>query len=810
MSYIYKSITGRTVNIKDYTISDNGLEFDSPVQALDDYLGILLSRFDNGVEKLVDPENVISYIGQFANLSALQAAHPTAQQLSVAILNTDPVTVYEYITDAWVQRSSGLYTPGGPLTKDSVGLGQVDNTADVDKPVSTLQAAAIAAKYTKPVGGIPADDLSRDIADVLPSIGTEGTEIGPYIYIPSNSYRFEKLLSTNNATLDGAADDSAAFQAALDALPSGRWNDIRIPEGVASVKFNSGISLDVSKTMLHFMGATMDFTGMTAGQALTLTGTGVVTTYGQVMGGLDRAFISGPGRTSAVDGVLFTGSNIATPNVGSARSMVSNCWIRNWRKAVTWKHRGYLSTLFNCEVGSSLVGLYSAANSYDAYENVGVVRGVIGNNDVNVYLEDGLMTLTSVSLDYANYVQVAARVGYLQLDSCHVEYTLKANTYGTAGGIYSGNAPLTAFDLQPGGTSALRSDIGLATTSASALQNWVAIKMNGGLWAPTAPRSGTNANTLLVHVNQAGNALFTTCGRPKYQFAGYGTGSGYVCHNLATYNTLSSTYTSPTDWDPGFWDGSSEIPNQIVDDVSGFTTNGTKGLSISPAHNLLGSYGISGTSAVYSFENDGEYSENCTIVEDSAGTTTAILPTNRLNGQAGTVSSNSSFSHSGTKSLKITKTGLAGQPFKVAIDVPIPNGTMHRQVFRGVLGEPTTTGATTGSVVVNLAWIRDNMARISDSGTIYNMTSNSYFVSGSPATSGSAAAPHSASVFKASSGSLYTDLTTHTLNTWYAFQLTSSPDLYRPGWATTLRVELDLKNMGPGEICFDSLDLQNL
>lgn len=810
MSYIYRSITGRTVNIKDYTISDNGLEFDQPVQALDDYLGILLSRLDDGVEKLADPENTISYIGAFANLSALQTAHPTAPQLSVAVLNTDPVTVYEFITDEWVQRSAGLYTPGGPLTKDSVGLGQVDNTADMDKPVSTAQAAAIAAKYSLPVDGIPAADLAREITDVLPSVGTDATTIGLDIYIPSSAFRFEKLLSVNNATLNGVTDDSLAFQAALDALPSGRWNDIRIPEGVSSVKFNSGISLDVSKTMLHFMGATMDFTGMTAGQALTLTGTGVVTTYGQVMGGLDRAFISGPGRTSAVDGILFTGSDIATPNTGSARSMVSNCWVRNWRKAVTWKHRGYLSTLFNCEVGSSLVGLYSAANSYDAYENVGVVRGVIGNNDINVYLEDGLMTLTSVSLDYANYVQVAARVGYLQLDSCHIEYTLKANTYGTAGAIYSGNAPLTAFDLQPGVTSALRSDIGLATTSASSGQNWVAVKMNGGLWAPTAPRSGTNANTLMVHVNQGGNALFSTCGRPKYQFAGYGTGSGYICHNLATYNTLSSTYTSPTDWEPGFWDGSADIPNQIVDDVSGYTSNGTKGLSISPAHNLIGSYGISGTDGVFSFENDGEYSENCTIIEDSANSTTAILPVNRINGQAGSVSSSSTFTHSGSKSLKITKVGAAGHPFKVAIDIPITNGTMHRQVLRGVLGEPSTTGATTGSVNINLAWIRDNMARVSDAGTIYSMSSNSILVSGSPATSGSSAAPHSAIVFKATSGSVYTDLSGHTLNTWYAFQLNANPDLYKPGWATTLRIELDLKNMGPGEICFDSLDLQNM
>lgn len=753
-----------------------------------------------------------------ASITVLQNDNPSGTRVTLddnrviinnnfAAINTELGT----LTSAVAGKAPAGTGTAGAVTKADVGLSNVDNTADANKPVSTAQAAAINAKYTRPGTGIPESDLDAALQAAIPTLDAgDNASIGPTIYIPSSSFRFEKLLSTNGAVLNGATDDTAAFQAALNALPTGRWNEVWIPQGVASVKFNSGLSLDVSNTMLHMLGATMDFTGMTAGQALTVTGAGVVTTYGQVMGGLDRAFISGPGRTSAVDGVLFTGSNVSSPNTGAARSMFSNCWIRNWRKAVTWSHRGYLSTLFNCEVGSSLIGLYSAANAFDAYENVGVLRGVVGNNDVNIYLEDGLMTLQGVSIDYAFYVQIATRVGFLQLEACHIEYALKMNTYGTAGGIYSGNAPLCAFDMQPGLSAALRSDIGLQTTSPSTGQNWVGLKINGGLWAPTAPRSGTNANTLLVHANQAGGALFSTCGRPKYQFSGFGTGSGYICHNLATYNTLSSTYNSPVDWQPGFWDGSSDVPNQIVDNVSAYTSNGTKGLSISPSSNLIGSYGISGYADLYSFENDGEFSENCTIVEDSAGTVDLVLPTNRLNGQAGVVGSSSTFTHTGSKSLQITKTGAAGQPFKVAIDVPIPAAAAHRQVFRGVLGCPTTGGATTGSVNVNLNWIREPMARISDTGVIYNLTSNGALMSGGVATSGSSAAVHSSAVLKATSGSIFGDVSAFTLNAWYSFQLNTQPDLFRPAWATTLRIELDLKNMGPGIVCFDSFDLQNM
>lgn len=722
------------------------------------------------------------------------------------------------------------------LDKSDVGLGSVDNTSDADKPVSTAQAAAIGAKYTwpaggipqsdlelvtqgkingaysKPGGGIPKSDLATAVQDVLPLVdaGNNAT-VGPTIYIPSGAFAFEKLLSANGAVLNGTTDDSAAFQNALNGLPSNRWNEVSLPERVSSVKFDSGITLDVTKTLLHFLGATMDFTGMTSGQALTITGSGTNNTYGQVMGGLDRAFISGPGRTSAVDGVLFTGSNVSSPNTGSARSMFSNCWIRNWRKALTYSHRSYLTTMFNCEVASSLIGVYSAASAYDAYENAAFLRGVIGNNDINIYIEEGLVTIFGTSIDYAEYVQMAVRSGSLQLNHAFVEYSVRNNNYGNVGAIYSGNAPLCAFDLQPGVTSALRNDIGLQTTSPSAGSHWNSLRINGGQWVTKDPRAGTSAtDTLMAQVNQGGNAFFSLSGRAHVDFNGFGTQSGYICHNLATWNTVGN-YSSPCDWEPGYYNGSSEIPNQIVDNVASYLpANTTHGLSISPAHNLLGSYGISGNSGVHSFENDGEFSENVTIVEDSNGSTTAVLPLSRINGSAGSVSSSASFSHTGSKSLTITKTGAAGEPFKVAIDVPVPNGQMHRPVFRGVMARPATGGPSAGSVNVNMAWIRDDAARIADNGTLYTSSSNAYLVTGGLATSGSAAAAHSASVFKATSGSVYTAVTDLTAGNWFSWQLASRPNVYRPGWATKIRLEFDLKNMGPGVLHFDSLDLQNL
>ena len=62
-----------------------------------------------------------------------------------------------------VAGKTGIVT----LNKSDVQLGNVDNTADMDKPVSTAQSAAINAKYTKPASGIPKTDLAADMQTSL-------------------------------------------------------------------------------------------------------------------------------------------------------------------------------------------------------------------------------------------------------------------------------------------------------------------------------------------------------------------------------------------------------------------------------------------------------------------------------------------------------------------------------------------------------------------------------------------------------------------------------------------------------------------
>lgn len=60
MGYLYKSISGAPINIKNYVITGSGVLFSEPIEDLDRYLGTLLSRYDDDTLVSTDPELPLS------------------------------------------------------------------------------------------------------------------------------------------------------------------------------------------------------------------------------------------------------------------------------------------------------------------------------------------------------------------------------------------------------------------------------------------------------------------------------------------------------------------------------------------------------------------------------------------------------------------------------------------------------------------------------------------------------------------------------------------------------------------------------
>lgn len=56
--YLYVPMDGRSVVVKEYTISSTGMQFDEPVKSLEEVVGTVLKRMEDGVE--VTPVTTLS------------------------------------------------------------------------------------------------------------------------------------------------------------------------------------------------------------------------------------------------------------------------------------------------------------------------------------------------------------------------------------------------------------------------------------------------------------------------------------------------------------------------------------------------------------------------------------------------------------------------------------------------------------------------------------------------------------------------------------------------------------------------------
>jgi hypothetical protein len=123
-------------------------------------------------------------------------------------------------------------------TKDDVGLSEVNNTSDANKPISTAQQAALDAKVTVVAGkGLSANDFTDSLLAKLESIESGGEvntvtsvagKIGNVTLVKS-----DVGLSEVNNTSDSAKPVSTAQQAALDLKVdiASIINDLTTPSG---------------------------------------------------------------------------------------------------------------------------------------------------------------------------------------------------------------------------------------------------------------------------------------------------------------------------------------------------------------------------------------------------------------------------------------------------------------------------------------------------------------------------------------------------------------------------------------------------
>ena len=131
------SVNSTTLNVRDNIATFNKGEAGSGVSLR--YSGIEVDRGDLARERLVWDETVGKWV-----------AGQTAQEVALA---TEPFVI------------SAISTATAGVTASTLGLGNVSNTSDANKPISTAQATAIALKAS--VVDLTAETIARTAADLL-------------------------------------------------------------------------------------------------------------------------------------------------------------------------------------------------------------------------------------------------------------------------------------------------------------------------------------------------------------------------------------------------------------------------------------------------------------------------------------------------------------------------------------------------------------------------------------------------------------------------------------------------------------------
>jgi hypothetical protein len=230
------------------------------------------------------------------------------------------------------------------------------------------------------------------------------------------------LVTRFGARCDGVSDDSAAFQSALDAAGAGcRADGAFAVAGFATVTVPDGARCRLSRGLVDAKsdcvglasdaGATLDFSGMTRGTALTLKHLA----YGAYAGNVTRFSnlqIIGPGGSTATVGIASE-----TPN-----TVYSQLNIHGFGHGYEVHSGSWLNHFENSSISYCGVALYCGHGLKDAGEQISFEAGSLFNSNRAVENDSCEFNITDSSLDESGGPTVVNGGGSTRLTSDHIEY----------------------------------------------------------------------------------------------------------------------------------------------------------------------------------------------------------------------------------------------------------------------------------------------------------------------------------------------------------------------------------------------------
>lgn len=183
--------------------------------------------------------------GYYETETALNNAHSTGESGDYAIVNTtDTVWIWDEDKDGGAGWKDGAgkgsvisvnnLTGEVVLTKSNIGLGNVDNTSDANKPISTAQQAALNLKLDKSGGVITGTLVVSSTIDATGNV-TAPTFIGDLTGNADTATTLKTAKTINGTSFDGSSN-----------ITTTKWGEARDISIADSDATNTGIAVSVN------------------------------------------------------------------------------------------------------------------------------------------------------------------------------------------------------------------------------------------------------------------------------------------------------------------------------------------------------------------------------------------------------------------------------------------------------------------------------------------------------------------------------------------------------------------------------------
>lgn len=354
------------------------------------------------------------------------------------------------------------------VTKSQVGLGNVDNTSDVNKPISDATQAALDGKAssghshsvatTSAKGFLSADDKAKldGITESADSVSfsrslTSGTQVGTIningsnttLYAPTNTHHTSgTVVGSSASTTTNATTALTNGSVYLNHVENGTVrNSHKITgSGATSVTSDSSGNITVSSTNTTYGVATSSNLGLVkSGTDITVDSSGNVSvndnSHGHTVANINGLQTSLDGKQSSITGGAST---ITSSNLTASRALVSNSSGKVAASSVTSTELGYLDGVTS-NVQNQIDGKASSGHSHNV-----ATTSTAGYMSASDKTKLNGISADADSVSFSRGLTSGETVGTITINGNSTTLYAPYNTHYVSGTVVAGSSTATS------------------------------------------------------------------------------------------------------------------------------------------------------------------------------------------------------------------------------------------------------------------------------------------------------------------------------------------------------------------------------